>query len=91
MFGLRIIKVQGHSMEPTIKAGSFVLVMDTPILQLGDIVLLQLPNKEKMIKRITNITPEGYFVEGDNKNDSYDSRDFGIIPKEKMLGKIIWF
>jgi signal peptidase I len=32
---------------------------------------------------------DGYFVMGDNKDHSFDSRDFGFIYKNKIVGKII--
>ncbi len=31
-----------------------------------------------------------YFVMGDNRDDSHDSRSFGCIPKDSILGVAIW-
>lgn len=37
------------------------------------------------------IIPKGFFlVLGDNRDDSFDSRDFGIIPKSALQGKILF-
>lgn len=37
------------------------------------------------------IIPEGqFFVLGDNRPDSKDSHQFGVIPRESILGKAVW-
>ncbi len=41
------------------------------------------------IKRITKIDKERYFVSGDNKNDSLDSRRIGWILKKDIVGKVL--
>jgi len=38
---------------------------------------------------ITKIPEDSYFLMGDNRYDSWDSRDFGVINKENILGKLI--
>jgi len=44
-----------------------------------------------LIKRISKIDGEKYFVSGDNKKDSMDSRRFGWILKKDIIGKVIYF
>jgi nickel-type superoxide dismutase maturation protease len=93
MLLLAKFKIVGHSMEPTIRNGETVLVSNlfysfkTP--KIGDIVAFR-GKDEALIKRITNINREKYFLEGDNQRDSLDSRTFGLISKQKILGKVIY-
>lgn len=43
-----------------------------------------------IIKRIIKIENNRYFVEGDNKAASTDSRDFGMIDKDNIIGKVVF-
>lgn len=38
----------------------------------------------------TIIKPDSYFVLGDNRNFSSDSRDFGEVKKEEIIGKVVF-
>lgn len=79
-------------MEPTLKNGQVVIVSSLPFLfnksKVGDIVLFD--NEKKFIKRIKEIKGQKYFLTGDNKNDSMDSRKIGWIDKRNIIGKIIF-
>ena len=80
-------------MEPTIAAGEYVLVSRLTYLFkrpcIGDIVALRDPRDKKvLIKRIAEIKGDTYKVEGDNKNHSTDSRVFGMIGIQAIIGKI---
>ncbi len=78
-------------MEPAIKAGSFLLVIESvQSIKIGDILLFLSPNQEKLVKRVARIEDGKYFMTGDNPNDSLDSRSFGLISQDKIIGKIIW-
>ena len=68
--------------------------------EIGDIVVFNSPgdNNTLLVKRITKIystkiTLNGklqnhYFMEGDNKDNSTDSRSFGYIPESAIVGKV---
>lgn len=96
MFLLSRFKIYGHSMEPTIKNGETVLASSLPYLfskpKIGDIAVFV--KEEKMfIKRIVKIDPSvaggKYFVSGDNKKDSLDSRKIGLVERSGIVGKVI--
>ncbi|MEZ4180353.1 MAG: S24/S26 family peptidase [Candidatus Doudnabacteria bacterium] len=88
MFGLKIFRINGHSMEPALKAGSFVLAR-TKInkILLGDIIVFGYKEDKVMIKRIVKIENDLIFVEGDNKSDSLQ---IPPIKKSQITGKVIW-
>ena len=78
-------------MEPAFKAGDTVLVNRLSYFlgkpKVGDAVVLK---REKfIIKRIAKINKDRFFVVGDNKEESADSREFGWISKKDILGKVI--
>lgn len=37
-----------------------------------------------------SLPPGEYFVMGDNRNVSYDSRDYGPVPRSAILGQVVW-
>lgn len=82
-------------MSPTLKPGQVVLVNRLAYLfhkpQREDIVAVKDPRDKKvLIKRITKISNDKYFIQGDNKKYSTDSRVFGMIRKQNILGKVIY-
>jgi nickel-type superoxide dismutase maturation protease len=86
--------ISGNSMSPTFSAGDIIFVNRLSYLfvrpQVDDIVALHDPRDGKvLIKRIIKIEGKGYFIQGDNKNSSTDSRVFGMIGKKAILGKVI--
>lgn len=88
-------KVQGKSMEPAFNHGSRVFVSRLAYVlvdpEIDEVVVLRHPKEEMLIiKRIKDISHEGhYFVLGDNFDHSTDSRHFGRITKEHIVGKVI--
>ena len=79
-------------MSPAFKSGDTVLVnklsyfLNRP--NIGDVVVLR--QKKFIIKRIAKIEGGKYFVTGDNKKESTDSKSFGWINREEIVGKVIF-
>ncbi len=81
-------------MKPTYRPGSILIIINSKlyqIIQKGDVIVLKDPRNNKLIlKRINKIEDKKYFVLGDNKNESTDSRVFGYITRKNIIGKVIF-
>ena len=77
-------------MYPALKPGQDVLVLCWLFkLKVGDLVAFKKNGKE-MIKRIHKVLDREIIVQGDNLRESIDSRKFGPIKKEQIVGKVIF-
>lgn len=92
LYLFRPVVVQGESMEPTLENGDTLICNTLKTPQIGDIVVIY-PGEEVgnhyIIKRVISVQDEKIFVQGDNSENSYDSREFGWINFEKVLGVVI--
>ncbi len=85
-------KISGHSMAPTYSEGDNVLVSSLPLIfarpKKRDVVVFEKFNRF-YIKRIAKIEKGKYFLVGDNKKDSFDSRRFGSVKRNQIKAKVI--
>lgn len=82
-------------MLPTLKPGQIILVNRLSYLvkkpKIKDIVVFRKNNDNHyLVKRIIDIKDEKYFMSGDNKKDSSDSRDFGWMDRQSIIGKVLF-
>ncbi len=89
----RRFRVTGDSMNPTLNDHDFLLAnmgyyrQNQP--EVGDVVVLKHPfNDLVIIKRIVSIVPDGIMVMGDNTIESSDSRSFGALTFDRLLGRV---
>lgn len=91
---VKIFKVSGQSMLPTLADGQYIIGESLAYKfhnpKIGDIVVLKSPDNISLIKRIADRKSDKYFVEGDNKKESKDSRHFGPVEINKISAKIIY-
>jgi len=87
----RRVRVEGPSMEPTLSEGDRLLVMRTRRVRPGDVVALRAPGGggRVLVKRVHASQLGGVVVLGDNPAASTDSRDFGPVPAQSVLGRAV--
>jgi len=89
-------EVVGDSMYPTYRHGDYLLVRRFAPGELpapGDIVLAADPREPQriLLKRVENVDLHGQVtLLGDNPDASTDSRHFGPVAKEAILGRVAW-
>ena len=81
-------------MFPLLQPGNEILIdphaYKKSLPKLNDIVVTKHPYKPEIIivKRITAIDGSDYFLTGDNLADSTDSRHWGSVKSEEILGRV---
>ena len=107
LFLLDFMIAQGNSMEPAIKSGTILVVnrmrygIRPPWRQKylvrwmqpkeGEVVVFYTPSGELAVKRFFAMTEGGFLAKGDNAASSYDSRSYGPIPVDNIIGKVLGY
>jgi len=91
MLPFTTVRVVGQSMEPTVRNGQWWIVRTGSALNPGDVVLMQHPQRPNLdvVKRLHHRDGEGWWVLGDNPEMSDDSRNFGLVPENSILGRLV--
>lgn len=80
-------------MNPTLKEGQDVVSFNWAYLgrkpKVGDIVVIKVGGKE-MVKRVQSVHDREVFVEGDNTTESTDSRHFGPVNMDQVVGRVVY-
>ena len=69
-------------------ASSYLIKWRTP--KEGQILVFHTPLGEVAVKRCVKVFPGGYFyAHGDNISESFDSRDYGPVPFNNIIGRVL--
>ena len=86
---LLLRRVKGDSMYPTLEKGRLVIVRRSPKLKINDIIVF-LQNGSEKVKRISGVEGDFLYVLGDNPRYSTDSRQYGYIHRNTVIGTIVF-
>jgi signal peptidase I len=60
----------------------------------GDVVVFTTPQGDIAVKRCAGVEHEGggyrFVALGDNSLESYDSRSYGAVPVDDIIGQVLW-
>ncbi len=90
-----IFKIEGESMLPDFHPGDFIAVNQWAYLfrspKAVDVVALKDPRSTRriIVKRVVRVEKGQIFVRGDNEGQSTDSRAFGLVAQNKVVGKVL--
>jgi signal peptidase I len=89
---LGTVAVAGDSMAPTYIAGDWLVVIWGGVSQPGDVVLIERENQPGvfLLKRVIGPMEERIWVEGDNKEESTDSRQWGAISQDEIIASVLF-
>jgi nickel-type superoxide dismutase maturation protease len=88
-FGL--LDVDGPSMAPTLSHGDRLVCRYGASLRPGAIVVARHPLRQELfvVKRATERRAGGWWLLSDNSRVESDSRDFGVVPDDLVLGRVL--
>ena len=95
------VEIEGPSMSPTLEPGDWALAVAVGQLRRRDVVVIEHPTRpgfevvKRIIARPGELTSVGrllrsdeFWVEGDNRGASTDSRQFGPVTRDRIRARI---
>ena len=78
-------------MLPTLSPGDFLMIRIGAGFEIGDLVAAKVDGlvDQMVVKRIVDFNDHAYWLSGDNIRESDDSRKFGWVEKDQIIGKVI--
>jgi nickel-type superoxide dismutase maturation protease len=86
---LQRILVEGDSMRPTLEPGDRLVCVRSRRVRPGDLVAVHDPRDGRLlVKRVASVDP--LTVAGDNPDASTDSRSFGAVTPDRVVGRAVY-
>lgn len=91
MLWFTTVCIAGPSMEPALRSGDWWIVRTFGRVRPGSVVLLRHPKRPDLlvVKRAIRQEPGAWWVEGDNAASSDDSRTFGAVRRDLLIGALV--
>ena len=86
---LKIVKVRGDSMSPTLAPGDYMIVTKARALRPGFVVLVNHPKYGLIVKRISSVDEDFISLAGDGP-DSTTTDAMGQVSLTAVQGRIRW-
>ncbi|MFE2725173.1 nickel-type superoxide dismutase maturation protease [Kitasatospora sp. NPDC059327] len=86
-----VIDVAGPSMAPTLREGDRLLVRYGARIRPGSVVVFRHPFQQDLlvVKRAVERRAKGWWLLSDNRPVDSDSRSYGAVPDELVLGRVL--
>ena len=87
------VSVRGESMRPTLDPGDGLLAVRGVAVHSGDLAVVRDPRhpENTIVKRVSSVLVDGSLVVvGDNAAASTDSRQFGPVPADHVVGRVVY-
>lgn len=75
-------------MSPSLRHGQLILCYSPARIGIGDVVVFNHQGLDK-VKRVKALHKDGVYVLGDNKKNSTDSRQFGLVDISNIKAKVL--
>lgn len=76
-------------MLPSLRPGDSVVIWKGNGVSVGDVVVAKIGNRH-YIKRVSKSFRDKYYLLGDNPEHSVDSRSFGWVERERVVGRVFF-
>ena len=86
------VVVAGRSMLPEYAEGDWLAFSSFRRVRTGDVVVARDPRdlNRVIVKRAVRRVAAGWWLEGDNEQASTDSRTYGAVPPDLILGSVLF-